>query len=43
MVLQKELHSKCVVAEIDELLLGVDVGEQGCDEGEDLVSQTNIG
>jgi hypothetical protein len=42
-VLQKELHNKCVVAEIDELLLGVDVGEQGCDEGEDLVSQTNMG
>jgi hypothetical protein len=32
-----------VVVEANELLLGVDIGEQGCDEVEDLVSQTNNG
>jgi hypothetical protein len=42
-VLQKEPNSKHVVVEANELLLGMDIGEQGCDEGEDLVSQTNMG
>jgi hypothetical protein len=42
-VLQKELHSKHVVTEVDEFLLGMDVAKQGCDEGEDMVYKTNMG
>jgi hypothetical protein len=43
MVLQKEPCSKRVVAEIDELLLRVDIIEQGGDKGEDMVYRTKMG
>jgi len=43
-VLRKEPHNEHVVVEVDELLLGMDnVEEQGSDEGEELVSHTNMG
>ncbi len=41
-VLQKEPHNKCVVVEVDELLLGVDIAEQGGDEGKDMVDRTKM-
>ncbi len=43
MVLQKKPCSKRVVVEADELLLGMDIAEQGGDEGKDMVYKTNMG
>jgi hypothetical protein len=43
MVLQKEPRSNHVVAKANELLLGMDIAEQGGDEGEDMVYKTNMG
>jgi hypothetical protein len=43
MVLQKEPCSKCMVVEINELLPGVDIAEQGGDEGKDILYRTNMG
>ncbi len=43
MVLQKEPCSKCVVAKADELLLGMDIVEQGGDEGKVMVYRTSMG
>ncbi len=43
MVLPKEPRSKCVVVEANELLLGMDIAEQGGDEGKDMVYRTNMG
>jgi hypothetical protein len=42
-VLPKEPRSKCVVVEANELLLGMDIAEQGGDEGKDMVYRTNMG
>jgi hypothetical protein len=41
-VLPKEPRIKCVVVEANELLLGVDIAEQGGDEGKDMVYRTNM-
>jgi hypothetical protein len=42
-VLQKEPRNKHMVAEIDELLLGMDIAKQGGDEGKERVYRTNMG
>jgi hypothetical protein len=42
-VLQKEPCRKRVVVETNELLLGLDIAEQGGDEGKEMVYKTNMG